>query len=403
MNLLLVVVLVGTVWFLGPLSVVHAHTGGDGSVRPVLDPVPEQLDGVTVQLGYSAAHQLVLSNPTSEPVEILDTDGVPFLSIGPEGVLGNLNARAWYSTNDPFGQTPVPREVQERPDSDPPPRWGRVSEEPSWGWFDHRLHPATPLTPPEVVEAGVPVDLRRWVVPVRYRGQTLELTGRIRYQPLRGGFRYRLAPGGNRVTPADGVEVALLEGRDVPGLFLSNASGREVVVLGRDGEPFLRFGPAGVEANRLSPQWVQMLRDRGEAPPDARADPGAPPEWVVQTGQHAFPWPEPRGSFGAEEPSEDVVRVGVPVDVLEWEVPILVGGERHVIEGVTQWMPKDAMLRQHRGEADEPDNCGLSPTALRGELATLTIVALAAFEVRRRHSRERPETEIREREKARAR
>jgi hypothetical protein len=351
-------------------------------VRAVLDVVPPQLDGITVEVGYSVAPQLILENPTPDPVEILDPEGRPFLTIGPDGVLGNLDSLAWHRSNDPSGANPLPAPLEEllAANPNPPPRWGRVTRDPAWGWFDHRLHPEVPVVPPEMREAGVPADLEPWVVPVRYRGETVELKGRIRFQPVRGGFGYRLVGGDRQVTPAEGVQVAVIGAKDVPGLLLTNTSGREVVVLGRDQEPFLRFSAAGVEANVRSPQWIEYLRAKGQDPGAVAADAAAPPEWVLQTGQQVYPWSELRGSIGAEEPPEDVMRLGVPVDVLEWEVPILVDGERHVVRGVTEWVPKT----EPAPTAAEGSAAGLSPAAMRGALALVAVAALAATEVVRR-------------------
>ena len=363
---------------LGGSHVAEAHSG-DTSIRAILDHVPPELDGITVQLGYSVAQQLVLSNPTDQPVEILEPDGTPFLSIGPEGVLGNLNAAAWFTTNDPFGETSVPQDLvrQLGEGTTLPPRWGRVSREPSWGWFDHRLHPGAPMAPSRVVEAGVPADLEAWAIPVRYRGKTLELKGRIVYRPLRGGFSYSLAGGERTVTPVPGIELSILEGRSIPAIFMKNTSGQEVVVFGSRNEPFLRITSAGVESNLHSPTWLDVLRSKGEAPPDAAGDPAAPPQWSLVTSQDAFAWPEPRGSYGAEEPGDDVIRLGVPVDVLQWEIPFTVGGQRHVVEAVTQWVPAPDVLGERKGR-------GSSLPAVRAGLAVAAVLVLVFVEVRRR-------------------
>ncbi|MGH8908039.1 MAG: hypothetical protein ACRD0K_16365 [Egibacteraceae bacterium] len=350
----------------------------------MLDQVPAQLSGMTVQVVYSATQQLVLANPTDEPVEVLEPDGTPFLRIGPEGVLVNLNARSWYTTNDPFGQTPVPEDVLRllAEDPKPAPRWGRVSRQPSWGWFDHRLHPATPTVPPQVVEAGVPADLQTWTVPVRHLGRTLQLKGRIVYRPLRGVYRFTLAGGERTATPVPGVEVSILEGRGVPAVFLKNTSGQEVVVFDAQDEPFLRITGAGVEADTRSLGWAEVRRAEGEPVAGAPPHPPAPPEWSVVASQNSYAWPEPRGSYGAEEPPEDTIRLGVPVDVRTWRIPLSVGGQRHLVEAVTQWVPADDRIRQLDG--DTASAAGPRRTAVRAALAALAALALACAEITRR-------------------
>lgn len=370
----------------------RAHPAGNPDVQPVLDEVPSELDGMSVQIAFSVAPQLVLTNPTDAPVEVLSPDGTPFLRIGPNGVEGNLNARGWYTTNDPFGGTPIPERLLAG-NGKPEARWGQVSREPSWGWFDDRISPRAADAPPEVVAGGEPATLSAWAVPVRYRGKIVELKGRIVSRALRGGFRYRLASGEQTATPIPGVTVSILEGAGVPGVFLANSTGQEVVVVGRDGEPFLRFSSKGVEANALSPSWAQTQRARGEALPDVRPDPKAPPQWRLVTSQQAFGWPEPRGSFGVDEPGAEVVRLGVPIDVRRWEIPLDVGGQRALVQAVTQWVPMAAVVGVAGQPATSSRGGGLGGTALRGGLAALALAALGALEVTRKRRRTRPATE----------
>lgn len=45
---------------------------------------------------------------------MLEPNGVPFLRIDPQGVLGNLDAPSWYTTSDPAGSTLVPDDVLKR-------------------------------------------------------------------------------------------------------------------------------------------------------------------------------------------------------------------------------------------------------------------------------------------------
>jgi hypothetical protein len=55
-------------------------------------------------------------------------------------------------------------------------------------------------------------------------------------------------------------------------MFLANTGPRPVTVLGREGEPFLRFTRGrGTEANLRSPSYVDGQRLRGE-PPEVPAD-----------------------------------------------------------------------------------------------------------------------------------
>ncbi len=132
-----------------PAGPAAAHDAA-AEIRAELGDVGPAFDGMTVEIATSIAPQLVVANPTPRRLEILDDDGTPFLRIGARGVEANVAAEAWYTTNDPFGTT-VP---QERVKAEP--RWERVADESSWGWFDHRLHPPGLLVPPGVAQAGCP-------------------------------------------------------------------------------------------------------------------------------------------------------------------------------------------------------------------------------------------------------
>src|SRR4029453_6482279 len=99
----------------------------------------------------------------------------------------------------------------------------------------------------------------RWAIPMRLNGKALALMGRFEtVPPPDGGFRARLTSGG----PFAGVSVPLMPG-GVPALYLVNASAEDVLVLGADGEPFLRIGPGGTSANVLSATWRR--RGKGAA------------------------------------------------------------------------------------------------------------------------------------------
>lgn len=116
------------------------------SIRPVLDAVQPALPGLTVQIAARVTAQLVVANPTPTTLSVLDGDGQPLLRIGPEGVLANRSSPWWYLTNSPNGDAPIPADAQ----PGAPPRWERVSADPAWGWFEHRLHPAPQGVPPDV-------------------------------------------------------------------------------------------------------------------------------------------------------------------------------------------------------------------------------------------------------------
>jgi hypothetical protein len=79
----------------------------DPAIRFVIDEAPA-VEGISVQVGTSVTAQLVLSNTSDRPVEVLGDRGQPFLRVGPDGVEANLAAPEWYLSNSPFGDGQVP-------------------------------------------------------------------------------------------------------------------------------------------------------------------------------------------------------------------------------------------------------------------------------------------------------
>lgn len=119
------------------------------------------------------AARLAAVNDTGEELEVLGTDGEPFLRIGPAGTYANVNHIDWYRSGNPDGQATPPPGA----DIGSGPRFERVSSEPEWAWFDHRLHPGTVQVSPEAREAQRTARLDEWTVPARLGGDAIEING----------------------------------------------------------------------------------------------------------------------------------------------------------------------------------------------------------------------------------
>lgn len=317
-----------------------AHTGGDADVVLTLDGPAALLEGVQVQVVNRLAPQLVVSNPTPRVIEVVGLEQRPFLRIGPDGVEANLAVAEWYTTNDPFGAAELPEGVGGED------AWALVSEQPSWGWFDHRLHPRPLQAPQEIAAIGQPADFDTWTVDLTVDGEPTVLSGAFRYQPLRGGF----IPSVTSVLP-DGVDLAILPGL-VPGLFLDYSGTGAVLVLGAAGEPFLRLDPQGVEANLRSPSWIDSARaSEGTTPTDV-ADPDATPTWARVAEVPRFGWIDPRLGYADREPPPAVIAAAEPVDVADWTIPFEVAGQSVEVAGVIRWQPSpDLQPRTTAGSA----------------------------------------------------
>lgn len=127
-------------------------------------------------------------------------------------------------------------------------------------------------------------------------------------------------------------------------LELENRSGRDVVILGYQGEPYLRFGgDGGVFENRRSPATYlnQDRYARTEVPGDVDAD--AEPEWrrVVDGSTHA--WHDHRIHWmSPEKPPMVKSNPGETVEVQQWTVPYLLDGDQAELAGVLRYVPAPA-------------------------------------------------------------
>lgn len=124
--------------------------------------------------------------------------------------------------------------------------------------------------------------------------------------------------------PERGITAQVLRGDQ--DLRVSVTPPHVVIVLGVLAEPFLRFSPAGVEANRASP-----TASSAGIVDDADVSTAHAPVWIHVDGGNAFTWHENRlrpRTVGGTAPR------GAPVAA--WRIPMIVDGTRTVLTG-TEW------------------------------------------------------------------
>jgi len=188
-----------------------------------------------------------------------------------------------------------------------------------------------------VRDAHKTATLAEWTVSLDYGGQPVTARGRIVYERQRGAVSARLR---GPARPFRDVTAQLAPGR-VPALYVTNRGAEPVVVLGRDGEPFVRVGPGGAEVNRHSSTWADNARAQGQdlAVAAAVVDPGAPPEWTLVRSAPNYSWLEFRGLYERDRPPRRVLKSGETKVLRAWTVPIEQGGRRVELRGETVWKP----------------------------------------------------------------
>lgn len=329
---LVLAVLVGTVLLGSGLVRAPAAWAHEGvafpAVQDAITPAPPPGLSVSV-VTTSLGSQFVVGNPTSTLMTVLDSSGQEFLRIGPGGVQGNFRSPDWYTTK--IAATEGTPAVPPQAGPHQPPLWVTVSRSPQWGWFDERFYPPG-LTPPATAQQPE-AAFGSWSVPVRFGSTPATITGHFLSQVTLGFTAAFQAP-----EPVPGVSTVIVPGGS-QGILLTNDTATDVVVLGAQGEPFLRIGPGGSDANLRSPTWQSIQAAQGEAT-DVTPDPAAPPQWSQVSGQHVYAWVDPRPASTLR--TSDLALLTRPAVVARWSIPLLVDGRRVDAAGTTTFVPSAA-------------------------------------------------------------
>jgi hypothetical protein len=122
-------------------------------------------------------------------------------------------------------------------------------------------------------------------------------------------------------------------------LRLSNTTTHDVIVLGYDGEPYLRVGPAGVFENTRSPA-TYFNRSLNPAPAPKRADPNAPPTWKKIGSGTTASWHDHRAHFMGTEDPPSVARDRSHRHVIdEFDIEMRTAGATLTARGEIVWVP----------------------------------------------------------------
>lgn len=129
---------------------------------------------------------------------------------------------------------------------------------------------------------------------------------------------------------------------------LFDHANQDLIVLGYQGEPYLRVGPAGVFENRRSPSLYQNRITTGNTavvnlPPEA--DPNAAPDWHRRGGGSSVSWRDRRVRWeGADPPSVKANPAATQIVVPRWTVTLMqgTGGQQITATGRILWVPGPA-------------------------------------------------------------
>ena len=154
------------------------------------------------------------------------------------------------------------------------------------------------------------------------------------------------------VTPAvPGLEVKVVEAGSR--LQVENRTGKELLVLGYKGEPYLRIGPEGVFENKLSPAtYLNKSRKGGTPPPEAENAKVGDTDWAKVSSKPVARWHDHRihwmGNINPPDvrnaPGERHV-IKMSADSPQWSVFMKLAGTQDVVaRGDLIWVPGPSPL-----------------------------------------------------------
>jgi len=118
-----------------------------------------------------------------------------------------------------------------------------------------------------------------------------------------------------------GVQVQLTETL-APQLLVENQTGKTLIILGQDGQPFLRLSPSGSEANTRHPEWLKTYLPGGL--PGRKPEAGTSPLWKVVKKSPNWGWFDTRLQPAGRKAGET------------WQIPVVLDGKAGEIKGSFQ-------------------------------------------------------------------
>ncbi len=176
-----------------------------------------------------------------------------------------------------------------------------------------------------------------------------------------------------RVTPTvSGLEVFVVDSDDQ--LELTNTGGREIVIDGYEGEPYLKFTREGVFENQRSPAaYLNDDRYANVTVPDS-ADPKADPAWKAVAAGVQYSWHDHRVHWMSPTlPPKVEAAKDVEHHIFDWEVPGTVDGTKLAIAGSLDYAPP-------------ADSFPVGVLLAVGAASVLLFAGIAWFGLRRRRS-----------------
>lgn len=143
-----------------------------------------------------------------------------------------------------------------------------------------------------------------------------------------------------RAPQLPGLEIITIEAG--ARLQLTNKTGRNIEVLGYQGEPYLDVRPDGVYENIHSPATYLNITIAHVDPP-AHADPTVPPSWKKVSDKPIHRWHDQRVLWTSPQPPPQVAaNPDAPHHIRDWTVSMRAGATPLELAGTLEWIPPPA-------------------------------------------------------------
>ena len=197
--------------------------------------------------------------------------------------------------------------------------------------------------------------------------------------PVTGDARYYRSSVVAVEPAAPGLDVTVAAGGAVT---LTNGTGREVVVLGYAGEPYLRFTDSGMVLRNSASLTTALVA--GRTPGRTTAADGSPlVTWEHVSHEPRFTWTDVRARWSADERPPVVARdEHARHRVFDWALDVTVGDQPTLVRGAVDWIGVPV------ARAEDPTTWAVGAAA-----GTVTVGVLALALLRRRRGRRRAQAE----------
>jgi hypothetical protein len=153
--------------------------GSSYHYRTYVTRITPAVPGLSVEV-LEFADRLLLRNHTGRTITIYGYSGEPYARLQPSGAAEqNGRSPAVYLNTSFYANVTVPPSAS----ATAPPNWTVLDRTGQFEWHDHRIHWMSPVTPPQVRNAGKRTKIFSWSVPIRVGNQAGAIDGELFWVP----------------------------------------------------------------------------------------------------------------------------------------------------------------------------------------------------------------------------